>query len=124
MGWMKRASVKTGRRNISSQLREGVTGIAMVSRTDDIVVLNLYGILPPEEVGAGLVDVFQSGIPIGFRPDRSMTHLLVVTDAVMPPFMPRVFMSESGRCTVNRPGAPMYGVAVYRTEDAWPGVSG
>ncbi|MDN5686459.1 MAG: hypothetical protein L0G94_07210 [Brachybacterium sp.] len=120
MGWMKRTSVKTGRRDLSHLLREGVTGTVMVSRTDDMVVLNLYGVLPPEEVGTGLVAILQDGIPSGFRPDGSMAPPLGVSASTLPPFMPRAFMASSGRCDVNRPGSPVYGTIAYRTEDAWP----
>lgn len=119
MAWIKRSRM-TGRKNISHLLREGVTGSVTVSRTDDMVVLNLYGVLPPEEDGTGLVAVLQDGIPSGFRPDGTMAPPLGASASTLPPFMPRAFMASSGRFDVNRPGFPMYGTITYRTEDAWP----
>lgn len=118
--WKKRVSKMTGRRVISHLLREGVTGIASVSRTDDLVVLNLYGILPPEPVSTTLVDVFASGLPLGYRPDASMAIPLTVTMSSTPPFLPRVFMQSTGTCRVNTPGGSLYGVVTYRTNDPWP----
>ena len=120
MGWKKRVSKMTGRRVISHLLREGVTGIASVSRTDDLVVLNLYGILPPEPVSTTIVDVFASGLPLGYRPDASLSVPLTITTATAPEFIPRVFISAVGVCRVNTPGSALYGVVVYRTNDPWP----
>lgn len=114
------AEYKSGRRIITSLMREGVGGAANVSRTGDLVVLNLYGIQPPEEVSHDVVDVFAAPLPVGFRPDASLSEPLVIPSATMPPFMPRVFMNAVGACKVNRPGHALYGLVTYRTNDAPP----
>lgn len=111
---------KTGRRIITSMLREGVTGTASVSRTADLVALNLYGIMPPEGATTFLVDVFASDLPDGFRPDDSLTVPLSLATTTAPAFNPRMYMSPGGGCRVNTPGGALYGVITYRTSNAPP----